>query len=185
MRHSPRPHSCLVHTTVMVLAQLIVGPAALPGQAAVSVGYTRQSLETAVGTRAVDGYSMDLGLRIARRVDLLLGYEQLHRGEDALARRREFWTIRTGIQVLAGRSRLLNLGLGVGAGLFGLDVDSEDHNGGGLTGFAQARLMIHPVPIVGVYLGGVAQAMGNVGPTGSGGTAYGLTFGVQLRSDGW
>lgn len=172
------------HQLALLFLLVLGASPGLGAQMAASGGYARQHLDAGIHSGGIAGYSMDLAVRVGRRVDLLFGYEQLDHEPDAVSGERHLWSFRTGIHVLAARSRVVELGLATGIGLFELDVDSEDNNGGGLTGFVQARLTIHPVPVVGVYLGGMAQALSALG-VGGGGTSYGLALGVQLRSDGW
>lgn len=188
MRHCPRnPETCQPYMplTPLVLALLVAPLGPLAAQVAVSGGYTAQHLSSAgPHSGGVSGYTMDIAIRVGRKADLLLGLGQVDHDEDAFSGPRHVSSTMVGVHVLAARSRYVSLGLAAGVGTFGLDVDSEDHNSAGFAGFVQARLYVTPVSMAGVYVGGIMQPLGAVG-RGSGGAAYGLTLGVQIRSEGW
>jgi hypothetical protein len=64
-----------------------------------------------------------------------------------------------------------------------LDQGREE-DGPGMVAFLEARLALQPVPIIGVYLGGILQGLNGLGQN-TGGHSLGLNLGVQLRSLGW
>jgi hypothetical protein len=169
---------------LLALLLLLSTGTSLEGQASFSGGYSRQHLAAGRHSGGISGYAFDMAVRVGRRVDLIFGAEDLEHEADARNAERNLSTFHAGLHLVAARHRMIDLGLATGFGLFGLDVDSEDDNGGGFAGFVQARVNIHPLPVVGFYVGGIMQALSAIG-MGGGGTSYGLTFGVQLRSDGW
>ncbi len=173
-----RPH--LAIATVLLLAS--PAPRA-HAQVAFSAGYTRQHVDAGLRSEGLSGYSGEAAIRVGRRVNLTLGGEQL--GHDASATRGvfKFSAFRVGVQLLAAHSRSADLSFGTGLGVFSFDQDDED-DGGGISGFLQAQLAIYPIPVVGVYVGGIAQALDGVGRV-RGGSSLGLNLGIQLRSDGW
>jgi hypothetical protein len=106
-------------------------------------------------------------------------------GHDGNATRDEFsvGSFRTGLQMLVVRSRLVELSFAAGVGLHSLALDREE-DGAGATAFVQAQLTLHPLPVVGFSVGGIAQSFNGFGQS-IGGSALGLTLGFQLRSDDW
>lgn len=184
MRHcSSVPSPCQPHIIVLLLAVFLGLPSPSRAQAAIGFGVTRQRVSAGNRRESLNGYNAAVAFRIAPRLGLLIGGEQI--GHDGSATRDEYSvdSFRTGLQLLIARNRVIELNLATGVGLHSLNLDREE-DGAGANVFVQAEVAFHPLPEVGLYIGGIAQSLGGFG-TSIGGSTLGFNVGLQLRSDGW
>lgn len=168
-----------------VLLLIVLCASRAQAQASFTGGYTWQKLSIGPFSYAMGGIGGDVSIRTGKRVDVLIGFEQgTFRSGFPLDPDKDLWTLRAGIHARLLKSEGLDFGVAVGAGIYGADMDSEDLDSGGFSGFLQGRLTLHPLPVVGIYAGGTLQALSGIGRS-PGGSTTGLTLGVQLRSSGW
>ena len=184
MRHNQAiPRTCQLH--IVAFMTVVLSGLASTGwaQASVNLGFTRQRVSAADRTEGLSGYNLDVAIRLASRLNLLIGGEQMGHGGNSVRDEFTVGLVRTGLQIQAVRSRAAELNFGFGLGLHSISLDREE-DGGGATGFIQAQLTIHPFPVVGFTIGGIAQSFSGFGPT-IGGNSVGLTLGIQLRGNDW
>lgn len=155
-----------------VLLLLPAGP--LQAQTAVGIGVTRQYVTGALSPEHLSGVQFDLTIRTSRVSDLIVRGQFIgHDGSpDRSANRVR--SLEVGLQALAGRGHLVQLGLGFGLGAFlHVEYDASTY---GFSGFARARLAAYPSPPLGLYLEGGFQAhLADYGKSAMG-LAVGLTF---------
>lgn len=158
-------------------AVLLLLPATrLQAQAAVGIGATRQYVTGALSPEHLTGVQFDLTIRISRVSDLIVRGQFI--GHDASPDRNtnRVRSLEVGLQGLAGRGRLVQLGLGFGLGAFAhVEYDASTY---GLSGFARARLAVYPTRPLGLYLEGGFQ--GHLADYGK--SAMGLAVGLTLST---
>lgn len=184
MRHSTTvSRTCQTHLFTLILATSLLLPAIARAQAAVGIGYTRQRVSASNRREILNGYTLDVAIPVAARLGLVFGGGQM--GHDGNSTRDEFLvgSFRAGIQIFIARSRAADLTLGTGLGLHSLGLDREE-DGAGSTVYIHGQLTVHPVPVLGIQLGGIAQSFSGFQQT-IGGSSFGLTLGIQLRSSDW
>lgn len=184
MRHDLAvPRTCHPYLFALIAVALLVVPSLAAAQAAFGVSFTRQGVSAGNRSEGLSGYNLDLSIRLAPRLALLIGGGEM--GHDGNTTRDEFTlqSFRTGLQMLAVRNRAVDLSFAVGVGLHSLSLDREE-DGAGTTAFVQAQLSVHPLPVVGFSVGGIAQSFSGFGNS-IGGNSVGLTLGIQLRSSDW
>lgn len=184
MRHfNTLPRTCHTHILALIAAILLALPAAVGAQAAVGIGYTRQRVSAGGREEILHGYTFDLAIPLSRRLGLVFGGE--HLGHGGTSTRDEFTlgAFRAGLQIFAARSSAADVTFGLGLGLHSLGLDREE-DGAGSTVYVHGQLTIHPVPVLGIQFGGIAQSFSGFQQS-IGGSSYGLTLGVQLRSRDW
>ena len=184
MGHCPAvPRTCQPYMIALAVTLLLAPPSLTHAQAAVGLGFTRQHVSAGNRRESLNGYSLDLAIRIAPRLGLLIGAEQIGHGGSTTRDEFSVQSFRTGLQLLVVRSRVVDLSFSTGVGLHTLELDREE-DGAGATAFVQAQVAFHPLPVVGLYIGGIAQSLDGFGRS-IGGSTLGFNFGLQLRGDGW
>ncbi|MFN8650438.1 MAG: hypothetical protein U0133_00865 [Gemmatimonadales bacterium] len=176
-------HTAFGSAATLLLVLSTARPAT--AQVAISGGYTWQNLSLGTASVPMRGFSGDVSIRTGRRIDVLFGWEQgTWASADPLAAERSLWTVRSGIHARLLRSEGLDIGVAAGVGVYGAQMDSEDLDGGGFSGFLQARVTLHPLPVVGVHFGATLQTLSGIGAS-PGGSTTGITLGLQIRGTGW
>jgi len=177
MRHeASRIRPCRRNTFLLPLLLLLAAGSLVEAQVSLGIGVTGQHLSSSWWTHDMLGPSIDLGVRLSRRLDLTTRVQHMkHQSGDAEPI--GFTTLDLGLQDhLTASSRRVEALLGFGVGLWARD--EYDAGGAGWTVYGHFRLNTWIWSQAGVFAETVIRGFSPE----QGGGSLGLTLGITLRT---
>ncbi len=176
MRHEvARVRLCRHHTVLLPILLVLAACSPLAAQVSIGIGGTGQHLSSDWWTHDFLGPSVDLSVRVSKRLDLTTRLQHMgfQSGDQEPIR---FTTWDFGAQYLLSRSSRLQGMVGAGLGLWARD--EYDAGGAGPTVYANVRLNAWVWSQVGVFAETVVRGFSDE----QGGGSIGLTLGLTLRT---
>lgn len=183
MRHSIaaraacRPHTWAACLLALVLLFVTGTPLRLESQVSFGVGASLQKVSHRAWGYRFFGSAVDVAVRTSPSTNFTFGVQALGHDEGTEVDPLHLRTAEIGMQWVAGRGELLHLAIGFHAGAYLLSEYDATYGGPILS--LTARLSLHPVRGVGLFVSPLGRAFGGE----RGGSTYGVSFGVLLGTN--